>query len=75
VLTPTSGFTADVYGTNSNPTDINGWGKPLAKLKGGGQRMRATLPGGTAYARYLVWITKLPPGHTSASISTIRILD
>lgn len=73
VLTATSGFTAQVYAANTNPTDIAGWGQPLAKLRGSGSKMRATLPGTRAYARYLVWITKLPPGHTSADISTIRV--
>jgi eukaryotic-like serine/threonine-protein kinase len=74
VVTPSAGFTAQVYGSNTVPTDIAGWGRPLAKLRGSGSKMRATLPGTQAYARYLVWITKLPPGHTSADISTIRVL-
>jgi serine/threonine-protein kinase len=75
VLTPTSGFIAQVYGTsNPNPTAIKDWNQPLAKLTGNGSRMRATLPGTGTYARYLVWITKLPPGHTSADISTIKVL-
>ncbi len=75
VVTPTSGFSAQVYAsTNPNPIEITDWGQPLAKLKGGGSRMHATLPGSHAYARYLVWITKLPPGHTSADISTIKVL-
>jgi serine/threonine-protein kinase len=75
VLTPTSGFTAQVYGTNNaNSIAIKDWGAPLAQLRGSGSRMRAALPGSAAYARYLVWITKLPPGHTSADISTIKLL-
>jgi tRNA A-37 threonylcarbamoyl transferase component Bud32 len=74
VITPSAGFTAQVYGANTVPADIAGWGQPLSKLRGAGSRMRATLPGTRAYARYLVWITKLPPGHTSADISTIRVL-
>ena len=74
VATSTSGFTAKVYGATSIPTDIAGWGQPLGKLKGDGSRLRATLPGKRAYARYLIWITKLPPGHTSAQIATIKIL-
>jgi hypothetical protein len=74
VVTPSSGFSAQVYGTNANPTAIADWGQPLAKLRGSGSRMRATLPGRAAYARYLLWITKLPPGRTSADVSTIRIL-
>jgi eukaryotic-like serine/threonine-protein kinase len=74
VVTPTSGFSAQVYGATNEPTDIAGWGRPLAKLRGSGSRMRATLAGTRPYPRYLVWITKLPPGQTAAKISTIKVL-
>jgi hypothetical protein len=74
VVTPTSGFTARVYGANTIPTDLAGWGQPIGRLKGGGSRMRATLSGGRSYARYLIWITRLPPQHTSVDISTIKVL-
>jgi hypothetical protein len=73
VVTATSGFTARVYGANSIPTDLAGWGQPIGRLKGSGSRMRASLTGGHSYARYLVWITKLPPQHTSVDIATIRV--
>jgi eukaryotic-like serine/threonine-protein kinase len=57
--TPTEDFSARVYGANTIPTDLDGWGKPLATLKGG-QRKRASLPG-RRFSHYLIWITKLPP--------------
>lgn len=69
----TAGFSAEVYASNSIPTDIAGWGKPLARLKGSGSRLHATLPGSGRYSRYLVWITKLPP-QGSVRIGTIRVL-
>jgi eukaryotic-like serine/threonine-protein kinase len=74
VVTTTSGFAARVYGANSVPTDLAGWGQPLGKLQGSGSDLRAELSGGGRFARYLVWITKLPPQRTSVQISTIRVL-
>jgi tRNA A-37 threonylcarbamoyl transferase component Bud32 len=73
VTTPTSGFAARVYGADTIPTGLGGWGAPIGRLKGGGSTMRATLPGNRAYTRYLVWITKLPPGRDAVDISTIRV--
>ena len=61
VGSPTPGYTARVYGaSNTIPSDIEGWGRPIARLKGDGQRLRATLPG-RRYSHYLIWITDLPP--------------
>jgi serine/threonine-protein kinase len=74
VLTPTAGFSASVYGSNSVPTGLQGWGKPLARLKGSGSKLRATLPGASPFSHYLIWIDKLPPQRDSVSISTIRVL-
>jgi hypothetical protein len=73
-LTTTPGFTAKVYGSGTKvPTEIDGWGEPLATLKGDGEHLRATLPG-KSYSRYLIWITKLPEqGHVE--IGDIRLLE
>jgi eukaryotic-like serine/threonine-protein kinase len=73
VVTPTSGFAARLYGSNSVPTDLRGWGPPLGKLKGSGSKLHATLPGARPLSHYLVWITKLPPGRDSVDISTIKV--
>jgi len=73
VLTTTPGFTAEVYGANRIPTEIEQWGKPLATLKGDEERLRATLPG-KAYSRYLIWITKLPP-EGLVEIADVRVLE
>jgi tRNA A-37 threonylcarbamoyl transferase component Bud32 len=72
LTTTTSGFIARVYGSNSIPTDLEGWGQPLARLKGDGSVMRAALPA-RSYSHYLVWITKLPPQREAVDISTIKI--
>jgi serine/threonine-protein kinase len=71
-ITPTSGFSARVYGANSIPTDLAGWGRPLARLRGNSSRARATLPG-TRYSHYLIWITKLPP-QGLVELGTVRVL-
>jgi serine/threonine-protein kinase len=70
VTSPTSGFSARVYGSNSIPSELEGWGKPLGRLRGG-SRLRATLPG-QRFSHYLVWITSLPP-QGQVDISSIRV--
>ena len=72
VTTPTPGFDAQVYGSNAIPGDIEGWGKPLARLRGDGQRLRSTLPG-RRYSHYLIWITSLPP-QGLVEIENVRVL-
>jgi eukaryotic-like serine/threonine-protein kinase len=73
VTTTTHGFAGRVYGSDSIPTDLNGWGQPIGRLEGDGSIMRADLPS-RSYSHYLVWITKLPPQQDKVDISTIRVL-
>jgi serine/threonine protein kinase len=73
VLTTTPGFSARVYGATRIPASLEQWGKPLATLKGDGERLHATLPG-KRYSRYLVWITKLPE-QGQVEIADIRLLE
>jgi tRNA A-37 threonylcarbamoyl transferase component Bud32 len=71
-ITTTSGFSARVYGSNSIPTDLSDWGRPLARLKGDSTRVRTTLPG-TRFSHYLIWITKLPP-QGLVELGSVRVL-
>jgi tRNA A-37 threonylcarbamoyl transferase component Bud32 len=73
VISPTPGFSAVIYGANGQPATLDGWGKPLAHLKGGGSELRATLPG-KRFSHYLIWITKLPPNQGLAEISEVKLL-
>jgi serine/threonine-protein kinase len=72
VTSTTPGFEARVYGANGTPADLAAWGRPLAKLRGGGTDLRANLPG-RQYSHYLVWIEKLPP-QGLAQIAEVKLL-
>jgi serine/threonine-protein kinase len=78
IRTPTPGFQATVYvapsSVPSKPPPGNGWTKVSAEhvLVGADQQIELDTAG-NAYRRYLVWITKLPPGQQSAKISEILL--
>jgi eukaryotic-like serine/threonine-protein kinase len=74
VLTSTPGFEAEIYGTsNEIPTELTGWGEPIGRLRGDGERLRATLPG-RRYSHYMIWITELPP-QGLVEIADVRVLS
>jgi eukaryotic-like serine/threonine-protein kinase len=72
VTSATPGFSGHIYGSNDAPADLDGWGKPLAKLRGDGTTLRADLPG-KPYAHYLIWIEKLPPQGLT-QIAEVKLL-
>jgi len=78
IRTPTPGFQATVYVARSaipsDPPPGNGWAKVSAEnipVKADETIQLDTA--GNRYSRYLVWITKLPPGQQSAKISEILL--
>jgi eukaryotic-like serine/threonine-protein kinase len=84
IQTPTPGFAVQVYGANhillslpyGDPTPLaaRGWQGPLGSSSGARGRERITLKSGSpAYRYYLVWMTTLPPGQQSASISDLTL--
>ncbi len=88
IQTPTPGFDVQVYGTDeinlsypygdSTPLSARGWHGPLGSAQNIRNRQRVRLTGGggstpTAYRYYLVWLTTLPPGQESASISELTL--
>jgi eukaryotic-like serine/threonine-protein kinase len=78
IRTPTPGFQATVYvapaSVPSKAPPGNGWTKVSAEhvLVAADQKIQLDTAG-NAYRRYLVWITKLPPGQQSAKISEILL--
>jgi hypothetical protein len=63
------------YG-DSTPLAARGWHGPLASAENVHDRQRIRLTGAgasTAYRYYLVWLTTLPPGEESASISELTL--
>jgi eukaryotic-like serine/threonine-protein kinase len=82
--TPTPGFDVQVYGArsinlsfpygNSTPLTARGWHGPLASASNVHNRQRITLANtATPYRYYLIWLTTLPPGQQSASISDVTL--
>jgi len=86
IQTPTPGFGVQIYGADdvnssypygdSTTLAARGWHGPLGSAENfrNRQRVRLTSAGAsTAYRYYLVWLTTLPPGAESASISELTL--
>ncbi len=84
IQTPTPGFGAQIYVANhveaglsygsSTPLSARGWRGPVGASAHvhGSERIPLTLSG-TRYRYYLIWLTTLPPGKQSATISGITL--
>ncbi|HET7296998.1 MAG TPA: protein kinase [Gemmatimonadales bacterium] len=84
IQTPTPGFPLQVYVANhidlnhsygdSTPLSARGWHGPVGSTEHvvSGERVPLHL-GGTRYRYYLLWLTGLPPGQQSASISEVAL--
>jgi tRNA A-37 threonylcarbamoyl transferase component Bud32 len=83
VQTPTPGFNAQVYGASSvnlsypygDTTSLSarGWHGPLGSAEDLRNHQRIKLSSATPYRYYLLWLTTLPPGQESASISELTL--
>ena len=79
IRSPTSGYDAQIYEFGgSPPTELSGWGQPVAAISDGGESETVALPGRAAQS-FLIWITKLPsakddPGRYQMEISDVRLL-
>jgi tRNA A-37 threonylcarbamoyl transferase component Bud32 len=75
----TPGWDAEIYeSAGSPPSELSGWGQPVATVAGGGGRETVNLPGKPAKS-FLIWITKPPeakddPGRYQMEISDVRLL-
>jgi serine/threonine-protein kinase len=83
IQTPTPGFDVQIYGAktidlsysygDSTPLAARGWHGPLGAAANVENHQRIRLSGGGSYRYYLVWLTTLPPGAESASISELTL--
>ncbi len=84
IQTPTPGFDVLLYGArnvnltypygDSTPLTARGWQGPLGSARDLRNNQRITLAAGSpAYRYYLIWLTTLPPGQQSASISELTL--
>ena len=79
IRSPTPGYDAQIYETSgSPPSDLSGWGQPVATISNAGGNETVPL-GGRAAKSFLIWVTKLPsaeddPGRYQMEISDVRLL-
>jgi eukaryotic-like serine/threonine-protein kinase len=79
IRSPTPGWNASIYEfSGSPPSELSGWGQPVANLTNGGGNETIKLPGKPAQS-FLIWITKPPhakddPGRYQMEISDVRLL-
>ncbi|HYY05831.1 MAG TPA: hypothetical protein VE997_04590 [Candidatus Limnocylindria bacterium] len=77
VRTPEPGFSIKVYGSrdSSPPPGLSGWHKLSSETSVEDKQRIELSTDGQKYRLYLVWITKLAAGRTSASISELELLS
>jgi eukaryotic-like serine/threonine-protein kinase len=83
IQTSTPGFDMQVYGADdinlsyaygdTTPLTARGWHGPLGSAQSVRDRQRVRLTSGGSYRYYLIWLTTLPPGQQSASISELTL--
>jgi serine/threonine-protein kinase len=76
IQTPEPGWTMEIYGTRSKPTDE--WPSDIWTKLGGGtvEKQKQSFKLDTEdrrYRYYLVWITELPPGSDKVSITQLTL--
>ncbi|HYN91500.1 MAG TPA: protein kinase [Thermoleophilaceae bacterium] len=73
LATPTPGFKAAVYASDTVPAGIGGW-RQVSRVESVDQdhtfRLRTRQP----FRNYLVWISELPPGERQAQIQELSVL-
>jgi hypothetical protein len=72
-LTP--GYDAEVYEVNASPpSELSGWGQPVANISDGADRETVRLPGKPAKS-FLIWITKMPVAQDDPNRYQMEISD
>jgi hypothetical protein len=78
IRSPTPGWDAEIYESDgSPPSELSGWGQPVATVTDGGGNETVHLPAKPAQS-FLIWITKPPhakddPGRYQMEISDVRL--
>jgi serine/threonine-protein kinase len=69
-----AGWNVEVYGANSVPDSLDGWGEPIGSVDGLSEEQAIELDtGGEEHRYYLVWITSLPDdGQAAIAELTLR---
>jgi eukaryotic-like serine/threonine-protein kinase len=68
-------YDAEIYEvTDSSPSSLSGWGRPVGTIRDGGDTESVNLPGRPAES-FLIWITKAPPAKDDPSRYQMEISD
>jgi eukaryotic-like serine/threonine-protein kinase len=73
VVTPTAGWSGEIYASTEAPDDIASWGEPVGSISNSGEEETVSLELPAPEQNYLVWITDLGANAT-VEISDIRLL-
>ena len=74
VVTPTPGWSAEVYASNERPDDLEGWGHHIGSVDDIGDEERIELDSaGQELSNYLLWITALPEGQPRATVAELTL--
>jgi serine/threonine-protein kinase len=74
IVTPTPGWSAEVYASNDRPDDLAGWGERIGSTAQVGEQQRIELDAaGRSFDYYLLWITALPDGAQRAAVSELTL--
>ncbi|MDQ3850801.1 MAG: serine/threonine protein kinase, partial [Actinomycetota bacterium] len=76
IQTPTPGFTAECYVAREGlPSTVasDGWTKLAGPLRVSARERIDLDTAGNRFRRYLIWITKLPPGKESVDVSEVLL--
>jgi serine/threonine-protein kinase len=76
VKTPTPGWNAQVFATDSGPPDsLEEWGDPVGEVKGAGKTAEITLKVPKPAKYFLIWFTKASPAQDQDGRYQVEISD
>ena len=74
IVTPTPGWSAEVYASNDRPDDLASWGPRLGSVPNVAEQQRIELDtAGQSFEYYLLWITALPEGEQKTAVSELTL--
>ncbi|MGI8460903.1 MAG: protein kinase domain-containing protein [Solirubrobacterales bacterium] len=73
VVTPTPGWSGEIYAANESPDDLAGWGDPVGSIANAAEDDTIALERTEPAQYYLLWITDLAT-NDAVEISDIRLL-
>jgi tRNA A-37 threonylcarbamoyl transferase component Bud32 len=74
IVTPTPGWSAEVYASGDRPDDLPSWGDRIGSAAAVAEDERIDLDtAGQTFNYYLLWITALPEGEQKAAVAELTL--